>query len=566
MTAELRFDQIQGNITPGFRKNHQAFVFLQFTAHGSARAWLKALVPSVTAASAVRAFLERLKRASEAEIPGWHTKWVNVAMSWPGLEALEAPGLDFFPDDFRQGLRQRAALIADDATIADWQVGGTAKTEAHVLVVIAADTAEDLSAEVERQRELARAHDLVHLKTYVGAELGGDLRGHEHFGYRDGISQPDKEPAREAPAWGEFVLGHQNQIGQRAPGPDWARHGSYAVFRRLSQDVARFRQTLADQASKTRRDLTPELLGAKLVGRWTTGAKLGDPATETTAPAWPGDEAARVTQSDFDNDPRGERFPLVAHIRKANPRDGDSQRRRLIRRGIPYGSPLAPGAGDDGAERGLLFLPYQASITDQFEHVQRNWFNNTKFPTPNTGRDPLVGQPGGPNETTLTLKGGPVSIALRQFVTMTGGGYFFSPSIQALKLLADPRRAAGAEGKAMADQYSRLGQFILREDPYDWRKELGIPERRLPDDLDNAPAVEVERVGMGKNRNAQRPFAEEYTLDQPEYWEGGLFWQIGDKTVRISKGIRIHYEYKDKDGKAVRRGLVIGFEGSGGGP
>ncbi|PYN84793.1 MAG: hypothetical protein DMD87_26230 [Candidatus Rokuibacteriota bacterium] len=564
MTVELRFDQIQGNVTPGFRKNHQAFMLLRFGAKGSARAWLKKLVPSVTTASAVRAFVRRFKNANQPDVVGWHTRWVNVAMSAAGLEALEAPGMGFFPDDFRQGLRERAHLIADDETIRDWKVGGTPQNEAHVLVVVAADSEKDLNAEVARQRELAGAHDLLELTTCFGAELGGNLRGHEHFGYRDGISQPDREPARDAPAWGEFILGHQNQIGQLARGPDWARNGSYAVFRRLSQDVARFHQTLREQAARARRDLTPEMLGAKLVGRWPTGAKLGNPETEKRAPAWPGDEAARVTAQDFKDDPHGERFPFVAHIRKANPRGGDSQRRRLIRRGIPYGPPLAPDAPDDGAARGLLFLAYQASIAEQFEHIQQNWFNDSKFPTTTTGRDPLVGQPGGPNEITLTQKGGPVALTLRRFVTMTGGGYFFSPSIQALKLLADPRRAPSTEGKPMADQYSRLGEFIFREDPYDWRREADIPERKLPDDLNSAP--EVERVGLGKNRNSARPFEFDYALDDPEYWESGLFWQVGEKTIRISKAIRIQYEYENNEGQRVRRGMVIGFEGAGGGP
>jgi Dyp-type peroxidase family len=564
VSSELRFDQIQGNVTPGFRKNHQAFMLLRFGPDASPRAWLKKLVPSVTSASAVTAFVQRLKTANAEDVQGWHARWVNVSFSAAGLEALEAPGMGFFPEDFTQGLRRRAHLIADDETIRDWKVGGTDETEAHVLVVAAADTAEDLNAEVTRQRGLARAHHLNEIETYFGAELGGDLRGHEHFGYRDGISQPDREPAKEAPAWGEFILGYQNQIGQLARAPDWARNGSYAVFRRLHQDVARFRQTLAEQAEKARRGLTSKVLGAKLVGRWTTGAKLGDSATEQSAPAWPGDEAARVTAQDFKADPQGERFPFVSHIRKANPRMGDSQRHRLIRRGIPYGPPLAGDANDDGAPRGLLFLAYQASIAQQFEHIQQKWFNDTKFPTPTTGRDPLVGQPGGPNETTLPLKGGPVALTLRQFVTMTGGGYFFSPSIQALKLLADPRREPSTEGKPMADQYSRLGEFIFREDPYDWRREADIPERVLPADLYSAP--EVERVGLGKARNAARPFEFDYAVDDPEYLEDGLFWQVGEKTIRISKGIRIQYEYRNKEGKLVKRGMVIGFEGAGGGP
>jgi hypothetical protein len=65
---------------------------------------------------------------------------------------------------------------------------------------------------------------------------------------------------------------------------------------------------------------------------------------------------------------------------------------------------------------------------------------------------------------------------------------------------------------------------------------------------------------MGKHHDAATPFDFEYTPDQPQYWEGGLFWNLGDTTVRISKAIRIEFEYQ-----GVRKGLVIGFEGSGGG-
>jgi hypothetical protein len=326
----------------------------------------------------------------------------------------------------------------------------------------------------------------------------------------------------------------------------------------LTQDVAGFRRTVGAQASKANRGLTPELLGAKLVGRWTTGAKLSEPDTVKAAPPWPGDDAARVTRYDFEKDPAGERFPDFAHIRKSNPRDPEAQRHRLIRRGIPYGPALPPGVDDDDKERGLLFLAYQASLTNQFEHVQRNWLNNAKFPAPQTGRDPLVGQPGGANELILRLKGGPVSIALGQFVTMTGGGYFFSPSIEALTQLAN---FGIGEATAMADDNSRLGEFILRHDPYNW-KAAGLPGRPLPANLDAAP--EVKTTGMGVHHDANDPFDWEYGPDQPQYWEGGLFWNLGDTTVRISKAVRIDYEY-EIDGKLVRKGLVIGFEGAGGG-
>ena len=48
----------------------------------------------------------------------------------------------------------------------------------------------------------------------------------------------------------------------------------------------------------------------------------------------------------------------------------------MIRRGIPYGEPLPPGAADDGADRGVIFLCLQASIQRQFEFVQAQWLND----------------------------------------------------------------------------------------------------------------------------------------------------------------------------------------------
>lgn len=559
MRNVLRFDQIQGNITPGLRRKRQAFMLLRFTARETAGAWLKAFAPSVTSARVVREFYERRRprKTRYNEIAPSQSTWVNVGISWDGLAALGAPDIDAFPEDFRQGMRQRAEAQLNDEKIERWEIGGTPGTEAHVLLVLAADTEAAMGAEIERQRELARKYTLAELKTYRGAQLDGALRGHEHFGYRDGISQPDKEVPGAAPAWGEFVLGHVNQAGQQAPGPSWARNGSYAVFRRLRQDVAGFRNAVGAQASKIGR-ITPDQLGAKLVGRSTSGAKLTESGAGLETPKWSGYDATRVTPSDFQRDPEGERTPHFAHIRKSNPRDPEAQHHRLIRRGIPYGPALPPGA-EDNVDRGLLFLAYQASLANQFEHVQRNWLNNAKFPTPLTGRDPLVGQPGGANELVLPLKGGPASLTLGQFVTTTGGGYFFSPSIDALTQLAN---VATRETTTMADDSSRLGEFILRQDPYDW-KAVGLPGRPLPASLDSSP--DVKMTGMGKHHDANNPFDFEYTPDQPQYWEGGLFWNLGDTTVRISKAVRINYEYEDNDGKLVRKGLVIGFEGAGGG-
>jgi deferrochelatase/peroxidase EfeB len=111
-----------------------------------------------------------------------------------------------------------------------------------------------------------------------------------------------------------------------------------------------------------------------------------------------------------------------------------------LRRGIPYGPPLPvfPGGqlpADDGVDRGLHFLCYQTSIVDQFEILQIDWANSTDNPK-KAGHDVIIGQtPDGKREVGLfTAAGGAQTVsAERQFVTAKGGGYFFAPSISAIR-------------------------------------------------------------------------------------------------------------------------------------
>ena len=123
-----------------------------------------------------------------------------------------------------------------------------------------------------------------------------------------------------------------------------------------------------------------ELLAAKIVGRWRDGTPLDlspDAPTRRSSPT-----STATTPSRYADDADGLRCPIGAHIRRANPRDGlpfEGQlvnRHRLIRRGIPYGDPLPPGADDDGADRGVIFMCLQASIARQFEFVQSQWLND----------------------------------------------------------------------------------------------------------------------------------------------------------------------------------------------
>jgi deferrochelatase/peroxidase EfeB len=161
-------------------------------------------------------------------------------------------------------------------------------------------------------------------------------------------------------------------------------------------------------------------------------------------------------------DPDGLKCPFSAHIRKAYPRDEtvagdldpyrdlrpertlnerDTQTHRLLRRGIPYGpsshsTPDKPE--DDAIDRGLLFMAYMTSITDQFEFVSNQWLNDADFKRPATGVDPILGHVGDTDErgtinTVLPYEANTVEIGLETWVTTTGGEYFFAPSITALR-------------------------------------------------------------------------------------------------------------------------------------
>jgi deferrochelatase/peroxidase EfeB len=97
---------------------------------------------------------------------------------------------------------------------------------------------------------------------------------------------------------------------------------------------------------------------------------------------------------------------------------------------------------DDTVDRGLLFIAYQTSIENQFEHIQKV-ANNPWFKEGNPGYDPIIGQnnSGIPRTFSLTTGGKTQSVSLPMtgWVIPTGGGYFFAPSIKVLKRLVNPR-------------------------------------------------------------------------------------------------------------------------------
>jgi Dyp-type peroxidase family len=487
-TEPLPLDQIQGNIA-GFNKPLQSFVALRFEPGEKAREFIHDVLREIDTAAAVLAFNRRYK---------WHRKhgdaaptseWFNLLLSAKGLEAMEAPELDRFPAEFREGMRARAATIGDVDRSAPEHWDPLFGEEIHAFAVLAADTEERLTHWKERIGHHAHANHATVVGTIDGRVRNEPERGREHFGFKDGVSQPgiagltalaEGEEPKQGQALlpaGEFILG-QPRLGEPEapqpggynpvppppppPFPAWARNGSYAVLRRLRQDVAAFRKFLADNAGATGGN--SDLLGAKMVGRYKSGAPLEMTHAETEAhgtdPAFiPSEGEGREgdgVNNDFGYEPQdgdGHLVPRAAHIRKVFPRDEEppgrpeSERHRILRRGIPYGPEFTEGEPEyeterppDDRDRGLVFLCYQASIIEQFEVIQQRWADNLEgdFPRPGDSKDPIIAQDeeDGPTFEIPPDHAGEAHLAVKRWVQNTGGEYLFSPSIDGLKALA----------------------------------------------------------------------------------------------------------------------------------
>jgi len=454
----LDLPRIQGFVVRGYRLPFAGYLFLNIEDAAAAAAWIAEITEDVLTAAP------------------WSRKpdsGVNIAFSYAGLCALELPdaGLAGFPEEFRQGMAARAKLLGDDGDSAPehWEAPfGTPVV--HVLVMISAMSPEALEAHDRQLRaRIEQIQGLNIVYDQVGSALAG---GAEHFGYADGFAQPSIEgsgvpslPGQGAIAgggrWrpirpGEFILGYPDEEGVLPPAPppaELSTNGSYLVYRKLHQDTATFRKQLA-QAAETYPG-GEELLAAKIVGRWRDGTPLAV-SPERPDPAIAADEQ-RNNAFSYGEDPDGMACPVGAHVRRANPRDSMPfegklvNRHRLIRRGIPYGEELPPGAEDDGRDRGVIFMCLQASIARQFEFVQSEWFNAGNSFGLGADQDLMLGpQDGSPpdapgagngsaeDKMKMTVPGRPPFFVgpLSRVVSTRGGEYFFVPGINGLGYLS----------------------------------------------------------------------------------------------------------------------------------
>ena len=379
--------------------------------------------------------------------------WITVAFTYEGLKALGVPqdSLDSFAPEFKQGMAARAAELGDvgESSPAHWEKPlGT--PDVHVALAALSPDSARLEATLARAR---RALEELAGITLIWRQDCYQLpTGRTSFGFKDGIGQPAVEGSgvagsnpNEAPIKaGEFILGYPDETGGLPPMPTpdvLGRNGTYIVFRKLHTRVAAYRRYLQAKA-KDREGAA--LLGAKMVGRWQSGAPLvlspdrDDPAL--------GADPHRNNDFLYRDDLRGFKCPAGAHARRANPRDAldndgsvNVGLHRMIRRGTSYGPMLPEGVlEEDGVDRGIIFVFAGAHLKRQFEFVKTQWLNNGIFIGVPIDKDPLAGPNDGSGGFTVPEK--PIRRRLRNlpaFVVTRGGEYGFAPGLRALRWLAE---------------------------------------------------------------------------------------------------------------------------------
>lgn len=429
-----------------------------------------------------------------------------------------------FPPAFRIGMGNRAKILRDsDASAPEYWRWSDADDEPHgkravdAVILVYGKTAADCDQEITRHRRKLEEIFGAAGETWSWEQLEtqhtpktldeDNLDSHrrpkaiyEHFGFKDGISQPiirgtQKSMRAVAPAdlveAGEIVLGYKNSAGQVAPPltvpaevdthdnlsvevpdlgsrfprfgaaqtaalRDFGRNGTFIVVRQYEQHVDRFDTFVKGWAYELTRDrqldphlregrfetlvgcpINEEWVAAKLMGRRRDGQPLLGRVT-------------RRNDNDFNfgaDDPQGLHCPFGAHMRRANPRGGMNpddpmeieitKRHRLLRRGRPYQRPDA--ADPEKQEKGLLFVGLCADIERQFEFLQQSWISSPSFQGLSNEPDPITATT--PGVFTIPTTAGPIRLKrLESFVTVRAGGYFFMPSRAALGLLVSRTR------------------------------------------------------------------------------------------------------------------------------
>ena len=408
----------------------------------------------------------------------------NLAITFTGLRALGVPEhrLALLPQEFQDGMEARAGTLGDVRSSHPryWTRPRTIDNQVvelgtvHVLL--------QLRTVLEAgEPDPADGSLLPRLKAHADALLGAcgfevvhvePMRSHNplpaghsqrrgHFGFVDGLSQPQLGNAPRAPVhWsdqigpGELFLGHpvladlQPSHGTPARPPTAAtdtllNNASFLVVRKLQQHGDRLEAVLdaaADQVPPEMAARFKDEIKARMMGRRQDGQSLVSPMGSSGA-----------NDFSYRHDAGGLHCPHASHVRRANPREAQRGMPlpRIVRRGMSYGPSNPQGQPDDGKDRGLVFMCYASRIAEQFEVIQRWLAGGNASGVSSDQSDPFLGvpTPGRSRVFACEVDGKLTRVDLgdQTLVTLRWGLYALAPSPAAL---AQWRRIVGSEPPA----------------------------------------------------------------------------------------------------------------------
>jgi deferrochelatase/peroxidase EfeB len=478
----LDLADIQGFIVRGYRMPMVRHFLLTVGNAAGARKLLGRLisgdesdVPQITTAVDWHVGFAPGPRDNPADTPRCKPDYcLNVGITWPGMLALEikdrVPNLSFRSfGAFTAGAAERAHLVGDTGPSApEHWIGEFGKGGDHVLVTLHALSPEAMTSYSSRLtavfpeggafREIWRQDGMALMEMHDGKPVPTSK---VHFGYTDGISMttirggPERYPPDHQQPCEPWLFVLQDEAENYfVPEPkELGRNGSFACFKMIATDVVGFENFLQSNQDK----IDPELLAAKICGRWRNGVPLMlSPDTNSPAGGIPPEHLNNYeyVNADGSGDPKGVRCPVGAHMRRINPRGqpvtgqaqpgGSNNTHRLIRRGMPYGPAYDPKQPYDGIERGLLGYFINSNLENQYEFVLGEWVNKSEFAgavrLPPQSKDPMIGtQDPATSVFAIPQAQGapPIKITgFGTFITTKAAAYCFLPSITAIKFIS----------------------------------------------------------------------------------------------------------------------------------
>ncbi|KAK7051605.1 hypothetical protein VNI00_004584 [Paramarasmius palmivorus] len=433
-------NNVQGDVIFMFPKRWEQFMFFKITNVVQFRKALGVYAPMITSSAQTALNIDAIDKSGGANLD---IVSYGFAITKSGLKALG------ITEKLNEPHFDQGSLINEKAQLGDMReydpvFNGDGVNDG--IVVVTARTEETCKKAMDGIKIIFKDSVTV-LCTYEGRVRPGEA---EHFGWRDGISQPapkeivHPKPGQRVVKPGVLVLGFPGDPVYDVKGmrPTFTKEGSFMVFRKLEQNVL-FLEDYTNQNwtfipanvpgdKPLDEDERKGLFGARIVGRFKSGVPLAlSPYREDT----------KYLQPDYINnfdytEPNG-RCPFSAHVRKTAPRQLQPIVSKeyldasvLVRAGIPYGDEISDKEREEWAKlspserenakspRGLLFVCYQSSIDNGFFRQQAGFANNDFFPITGLvpqkiGQDPILG---GPKPVTGTQ--GEVDISQDGEVTM----------------------------------------------------------------------------------------------------------------------------------------------------